>query len=314
MTPSKLDLHSLIVFYYVASEESITSAADKLCLTQPTVTYHIRSLERNVGVKLLDMRRQKVFLTRAGDGLFRYVREIYQQMTSAEKFLEDLKEASLRIGISTTFNACLAQAVSCFEKLYPRVKLSIRSSSSFEVVDDVLNSRVDLGIAVGMDYGKPKLRAITLSGPQKLVFVASPASAIAQRKHLSVASLSGCPLILGPETSATRQIVIKKIRNNCSAVSASIVTEVNNPEWGINLIANGEGIGLYHMKSVQKDIAEGRLKELLLSADITVVAGAILRADAPEHPMAQRFLSLARESFQADDDRVPAGIAVVQEQ
>ena len=134
MTPSKLDLHSLIVFYYVASEESITAAADKLCLTQPTVTYHIRSLERNVGLKLLDIKRQKIFLTRAGAGLFKYVREIYHQMSSAERYLENLKEASLRVGIATTFSTCVASAASAFEKLYPRVRLIIRSSSSYEVV------------------------------------------------------------------------------------------------------------------------------------------------------------------------------------
>ena len=39
MAPSKLDLHSLIVFYYVGSEGSITAAAGRLCLTLPTVTY-----------------------------------------------------------------------------------------------------------------------------------------------------------------------------------------------------------------------------------------------------------------------------------
>ena len=51
MTPSKLGLQSLIVFYYVATEESITSAADKLCLTQPTITYHIKSLEETVNLQ-----------------------------------------------------------------------------------------------------------------------------------------------------------------------------------------------------------------------------------------------------------------------
>ena len=69
MTPLKLDIQNLIVFYYVATEESLTSAADKLCLSQPTVTYHIRTLEANIGVKLLDVKKQKVFLTRAGMGL-----------------------------------------------------------------------------------------------------------------------------------------------------------------------------------------------------------------------------------------------------
>ena len=299
MTPSKLDLHSLIVFYYVASEESITAAADKLCLTQPTVTYHVRSLERNVGLKLLDIKRQRIFLTRAGAGLFKYVREIYHQMTSAERYLENLKEASLRVGIATTFSTCVASAASAFEKLYPRVKLIIRSSSSYEVVEDVLNSQVDLGVVVSMDYGNPKLKSIKLSSRQKLVLVASTSSSIAQRERLEYVNLCGYPLILGPETSATRQIILKKLRVGGCAMPSPIIVEVNSSEWGINLVENGEGVGLHHIMSVERAIAEGRLKVLPLSGDIFVGVDAILRADAPEHPVAERFISLVREACEA---------------
>ena len=299
MTPSKLDLHSLIVFYYVASEESITAAADKLCLTQPTVTYHIRSLERNVGLKLLDIKRQKIFLTRAGAGLFKYVREIYHQMSSAERYLENLKEASLRVGIATTFSTCVASAASAFEKLYPRVRLIIRSSSSYEVVEDVLNSQVDLGVVVSMDYGNPKLKSIKLSSRQKLVLVASPSSSIAQRERLEYVNLCGYPLILGPETSATRQNILKKLRVGGCAMPSPIIVEVNSSEWGINLVENGEGVGLHHIMSVERAIAEGRLKVLPLSGDIFVGVDAIIRADAPEHPIAERFISLVKEACEA---------------
>lgn len=299
MTPSKLDLHSLIVFYYVASEESITAAADKLYLTQPTVTYHIRSLERNVGLKLLDIKRQRIFLTRAGTGLFEYVREIYHQMTSAERYLENLKEASLRVGIATTFSTCVASAASAFEKLYPRVRLIIRSSSSYEVVEDVLNSQVDLGVVVSMDYGNPKLKSIKLSSRQRLVLVASPSSSIAQRQRLEYVNLCGYPLILGPETSATRQIILKKLRVGGCAMPSPIIVEVNSSEWGINLVENGEGVGLHHIMSVERAIAEGRLKVLPLSGDIFVGVDAIIRADAPEHPVAERFISLVREACEA---------------
>lgn len=299
MTPSRLDLHSLIVFYYVASEESITAAADKLYLTQPTVTYHIRSLERNVGLKLLDIKRQRIFLTRAGTGLFEYVREIYHQMTSAERYLENLKEASLRVGIATTFSTCVASAASAFEKLYPRVRLIIRSSSSYEVVEDVLNSQVDLGVVVSMDYGNPKLKSIKLSSRQRLVLVASPSSSIAQRQRLEYVNLCGYPLILGPETSATRQIILKKLRVGGCAMPSPIIVEVNSSEWGINLVENGEGVGLHHIMSVERAIAEGRLKVLPLSGDIFVGVDAIIRADAPEHPVAERFISLVREACEA---------------
>jgi DNA-binding transcriptional LysR family regulator len=297
MSTSKLELHSLIVFYHVACEGSITAAADKLCLTQPTVTYHIRSLEKNIGIRLLDIRRQKVYLTYAGKGLFRYVKEIYQQMTGAEKFLEDLKETSLRVGISTTFSTCTASAASAFEQLFPQVKLVIRSSSSFEVVDDVLSSQVDLGIVVGMNYNNPRLKIMTLSGLQKMLLVASPSSPIAQRNRLSLASLCGYPLILGPETSATRRIILQKIKNGGCNMPTPIVVEVNSLEWGINLVENGGGMGLYHEKSVERAISDGRLKALPLPRSISVVADAILRADAPEHPIARKFIALAKECF-----------------
>ena len=244
------------------------------------MTYHIRSLEKNLGIKLLDIRRQKVYLTYAGKGLFNYVKEIHQQMTGAEKFLEDLKETSLRVGISTTFSTCAASAASAFEQLFPHVKLVIRSAASFEIVEDVVSSRVDLGIVVGMDYKNSKLKSTTLSGLQKMVLVASPSSPIAQRGRLSLASLCGYPLILGPETSATRQIILQKIKNGGCNMPTPIVVEVNSLDWGLNMVENGGGMGLYHEKSVEKAIAEGRLKELPLPKNISVVAEAIVRAAA----------------------------------
>ena len=309
MSPSKLDLHSLIVFYYVATEASITAAADKLCLTQPTVTYHIRSLERNVGLKLLDIKRQKVFLTQAGAGLYKYVSEIYHQMTSAEKYLDNIKEASLRVGISTTFSTCLTSAASAFEKTYPHVRLIIKSASSFEIAEAVINSEVDLGIVVSTDYGNPKLKSIALSSQEQLVLVASPSSAIAQRPRLAFVNLCGYPLILGPETSATRRIILKRLRVGGCHMPSPIIVEVNSSEWGINLVENGDGVGLQHIRSVERSIAEGRLKILPLNGDIYVGVEALLRADAPEHPMAERFIALVREALQNKREKSAARAA-----
>jgi len=300
MIPSKLDLHSLVVFYFVASSDSMTSAADKLCLTQPTVTYHIRSLERSVGVKLLDVKRQKASLTHAGVGLFRYVNEIYQQMTSAEKFLDNLKETSLRVGIAATFNPIIASAAATFEELYPRVKLIVKNASSFEVAEDILNSQVDLGVVVSMDYKNPKLKAIPISARERLVLVASPSSPISKKQRVELADLCGYPLVAGPETSATRQIILSKFEAEGLKVPPLIIVEVNSLEWGMNLVENGQGMGLYHMKAVEREIAEGRLKAIPLVNDIWVGADVLLRTDTPEHPVAERFVALVRKAFKND--------------
>jgi DNA-binding transcriptional LysR family regulator len=297
MIPPKVDLHSLIVFYFVASEGSITAAAERLYLTQPTVTYHIRSLEKSVGLKLLDVRRQKVTLTNAGVGLFRYVKEIYQQVISAEKYLEDLREASFRVGIAATFSSSITSAAAEFEELYPQVKLIVRSASSLEIIEDVLSSQVDLGIVVRMDYENSKLRTITISSAEKLVLVASPSSPIATKERIDLADLSGYPLVAGPEQSATGQIILNKFQAEGLEVPPSVIVEVNSLEWGLSLVASGKGVGLYHIKAVEREITEGRLKALPLANEIIVGVDALLRSDAPVHPLAERFIHLVIEEF-----------------
>jgi DNA-binding transcriptional LysR family regulator len=312
MASSRLDLHSLIVFYFAANEKSITAAAEKLFLTQPTVTYHIRSLEKNVGMKLLDVKRQKVSLTQAGAGLYKYVSEIYRQMTGAERYLENLKEASLRVGISTTFSTCLTAAVSAFKKANPQVKLVIKSAASFEVAEAVLESEVDLGIVVSTDYGSNKLKTIGLSSQEQLVLVASPSSPIAQRPKLAFINLCGYPLVLGPETSATRRIILNRIRAGGCQLPSPIIVEVNTPEWGINLVENGEGVGLHHIKSVEKSVAEGRLKVLPLNGDIYVGVEALLHADSPEHPMTQKFISAIRDCLKKNQAKPDSRLTAAQ--
>ena len=91
-----------------------------------------------------------------------------------------------------------------------------------------------------------------------------------------------------------------------------IIVEVNSSEWGINLVENGEGVGFQHIKSVEKPIAEGRLKVLQLNGDIYVGVEAILRADAPEHPMAQKFISLVKECLANKQAKAKPRLVAVQ--
>jgi DNA-binding transcriptional LysR family regulator len=294
MTPLKLDIQHLIVFYYVATEESLTSAADKLCLSQPTVTYHIRTLESNIGVKLLDVKRQKISLTRAGIGLLKYAEEVYRQMVGAEKFLENLKENNLRVGICSTFSSTVAAAASIFKDQYPHVKLIVKNATSFEVAEDVANLQVDFGIVVSMDFKNPKIKSIMLSKHEKLVLVASPSSPIFQKEHLDFIDICGYPLITGPETSATRLIILKV--RGCN-MPVPIIVEVNSPEWGKSLVENGKGMGLYHKKSVDNDISSGKLKVLPLPSELFVGADVLIRTDAPEHTMTEQFITMVKNEF-----------------
>jgi DNA-binding transcriptional LysR family regulator len=76
-----------------------------------------------------------------------------------------------------------------------------------------------------------------------------------------------------------------------------IQVEVNSPEWGKNLVEDGKGMALYHLKSVAKDISSGRLKEIPLPGDIFVGADVLVRNDAPEQAMTEQFIALVKQAF-----------------
>ena len=90
-----------------------------------------------------------------------------------------------------------------------------------------------------------------------------------------------------------------------------IIVEVNSAEWGINLVENGEGVGFHHIKSVERPIAEGRLKILPLNGDIFVGSQALLLSDAPEHPMVDKFISLVKDCLNHKQEKAAPRLAAV---
>jgi DNA-binding transcriptional LysR family regulator len=309
MHTPRLDAYNLIIFHFVVSEKSITAASEKLFLSQPTVTYHIKSLERSVGAKLLDIKRKKISLTRAGEGLLKFAEQIYQQLVNAERFVEDLKESRLSVGIALTLSSSFSSAAAKFRELYPHVKLVVENAPSYKVIQDVLDSQLDLGIVVSPDHVDPEIRCITLSEAERMVLVASPSSPIFQKEKIELADLRDYPLILGPETSATRQIILGKLEVEGLKASSLVAVEVDSIEWGRSLVEDGKGISFYHINNVEKEVSEGRLRILQLLDDIRVGVEVLVRRDVILPPVANKFISLAREIFSVPTGAYPAGKA-----
>ena len=252
---SKLNLYDLIVFYFVISEGGLTSAAECIFLSEPTVIHHIRKLEKSAGIKLLYVKRQRVFPTKAGEVLFRYAEEIYEQVSKAQVFLQHSKEDSLCIGVDLTFSQVVALIAARFEELFPHVKLRIVNGSCSEITRKVLDLQVDLGIVCGRDYVSPKLEHIEVSAGEKLVLVTSPSSPISRKEQVMWADLCGYPLILGPEGSATRQVLLEKFEAKGLKMESLIVVEVNHVECGKSLVEERGG----HNYNVHKECGKRSL-------------------------------------------------------
>ena len=130
-----LNPNDLLVFYTVAKEKSLSSAAEKLFLTQPAITYHIQSLEGYTHVKLIEFKKRQATLTAHGKELFKYAEAIYQQLIEADKYIQFVRQANFRVGIASVFVSLVEPLLnSMFKGQKSTVKLVVKSGNSFEIL------------------------------------------------------------------------------------------------------------------------------------------------------------------------------------
>lgn len=295
----KLNLYHLITFYFVATEKSFSITAEKLFLTEPAISLQIKSLERCMGIKLLNVQRKKVYLTKAGELLLPYAEEIYKQAKSAEQAVENIRENNLRIGAAVTFSSIIAAAASRFENLFPHVKLSIRNGPSHQIIDGLLDLQYDIAVVVALNYQTSKLRVIKTADCEEIVLVTSPSNPILPIAELNLAELCRYPLLLPPEGSATREILLESLGTEEGVIRPFILMETDYLECSKRLAEEGKGIALTHLTNVEREVAQGKLRIIPLSRKIKIGADILVHREIPLPPIGERFISLVEETFEA---------------
>lgn len=86
-----MDIRALEVFCKIVELKSFSKAAEAVYLTQPTVSGHIKGLEEFVGLKLLDRLGREVVLTKAGEVLYGYAKQVLALRNQALQALEEYK-------------------------------------------------------------------------------------------------------------------------------------------------------------------------------------------------------------------------------
>lgn len=114
-----LSLYKLEIFNTVAIEGSFSKAADRLLLTQPAISQHIRDLENSLGRTLFERGNRGVMLTAAGETLLDYTRCILRMVTDAENALANLSE------IKSGQNPVSAQTIPCQQRNLCQYRSSI---------------------------------------------------------------------------------------------------------------------------------------------------------------------------------------------
>lgn len=144
-----MNLKQLEAFVCVAEGKSFSAAAKKLYLTQPTVSAHVSSLEKELGVRLFVRTTKDVELSPEGDRLYDNARKMLQLEKNILRDFTQKNSATAKkiiVGASTVPGQyILPQILSLFSRTYPGNQLELREADSMEVVRMVQKGQVEIG-------------------------------------------------------------------------------------------------------------------------------------------------------------------------
>lgn len=173
----------LEVFVAVVEMGNFSRAAEKLHMTQPAVSQYIQSLERTMGIKLLERNNKFVRLNQAGEIVYHHAKEILGLYTKMHDLIDDLTSKTsgpLSIGASYTFGEyVLPQVIAKMHEKYPLITPSIMIGNTKEVAKLVLEHQLDVGIIEG-DF-QDKHLTIEPFAEDYMYLIASPKHRLIQK-------------------------------------------------------------------------------------------------------------------------------------
>ena len=265
-----MDDHKLKVFCTVAETKSFSKASEIIRLTQPAVSLQIQALEEIYGTKLFNRSGCIITLTRAGEMLYKYAKEINSLYMDAERDIGEFTgvvKGIVSVGASSTIgNYVLPSAISAFKKKFPKVGVHIHIGNTKRVIEFLNAGNIDIGLVEG-EVKKQKLVAEKLI-PDEMVLILSPHHPWAKKNSVSILEIPKEPFILREEGSGTRQMIEKHFaKHGISPHNIKIAFIMGSTESIKGAVEEGLGISIVSRWAAKKETRYGTLKTLTFKED-----------------------------------------------
>ena len=253
-----MNLKQLEAFVKVTESGSFSKAAKLLFLTQPTVSAHISSLEKELDSRLFVRNTKEVKLSEEGKQLYQYAR----QMVELEKEIEQVfskdahrEEKCITIATSTIpAQHVLPAILAKFRETYPDEQFRISENDSCGVVEQVAGHMVDIGFT-GTVLEKKHCRYM-------------PFYQEIQKRYKTATWIKNEPVIMREEGSGTRKETEKILRKaGIMPDTLNIVACIENPEAIKRSVKSGLGITIISRLAAEEEIRTGQVLEFPLQKD-----------------------------------------------
>jgi DNA-binding transcriptional LysR family regulator len=262
-----MELHHLRIFLSVFKNRGFSKASMELHLSQPTISEHIKTLERELNCTLFERIGKKIIPTREADVLYNHATELVEKAESVKGVLGRLKKevaGELIVGASTIPGTyLLPELMADFKRKHPGVSFQVRVGDSQEIVQQVLSHHVLLGI-VGSKIADTQI-TYTPFLEDELIIVAAPS--FIKSSRISPKDLCRYPMVLREEGSGTRREAEKLLEAQGVSCGSVTVAGVFGSTDAVKQAAKaGLGLTIVSRFSVTEELKHKILKEVKLDA------------------------------------------------
>ena len=254
-------LPQLAVFEAVARLSSFTKAADELHLAQPTVSAQIKKLADNLQIPLFEQIGKRIYLTPAGENLYKGCQLLFTTLSDIEESLSDLRgleHGRLRLAVSTTGKYFVPRLLAEFVKLHPTIEVSLQIHNRNTLIDRLSRNEDDLYVFSNPPNDFEIVTQPILPNP--MVVFAREDHPLVHEKKISIEQLKNEKFIMREPGSGTRMVAYEAFDHH--GLEPRVQMELSTNEAIKQAILAGLGISILSQYTLGLDTFEPRLSIL----------------------------------------------------
>lgn len=280
----------LKAFYTVARLGSVTQAAKKLGLSQPTVTTQIRQLESRYAVELFYRGGRRLTVSDEGARLLPKVQTLLRQEADIEFHLRNCGQARGALRIGATAPYYILDLVKCFRERLPQIDVSVEIGNSQDVLEALEEYRVDLAASSQL-LDDPRLTRLVL-GTDPLVLAVHQQHPLAVHECVPVSALAGQCLLMREHGSTTRTLT--EVFLSKHQVVPGIRLEIGSRESIREAVLRNIGVSLIARQEVP---VNPDLRVIAITGAPQIAEYLYCLKDRRHARLPAAFLEIARETF-----------------
>ena len=304
-----MDLTHVRTLQEIVRQRGFSRAARALHRSQPAVSHHIRLLEADLGVPLLERVGKRTFPTRAGTILLEHARRALDELEAARQTIQQLRgvvAGRVRVGTGATLATyVLPSVLGPLRRRHPDLELVVVTGNTPDIVAAVAENDLDLAIVTRPVRGRHL--AVSPYTVDVLVAIAAPGATWGGKRALLPSEAARHPMICYERGGMIRLVIDEWFRR--AGVSPHIAMELGNAEAIKRLVEAGLGIGITSAVTVKAEVRAGRLVALPLAPRLTRELVVVRRRDKAVNPALQALLAALEGSRQkATQTLAPKGL------